>query len=178
MVDKTSLLAIVEMERALHPGMDEQDLQKLIYQSALGGDHLLGDAARFAAGVRAEWERLGPDEATGSEPVLQTIDPEGGTARIHLGPCLRRGVDVERLIGFLTAQPRKDGRRSEYDRRWRAVIALAVDGAIPFDADKIRSLGFPRMPPHHSPGYGPASYRIVHDVRRPETADALRRLGV
>jgi len=172
------LLDIVEVERALHPGMDEQDLQKLIYQSALGGDHLLGDAARYAAGVRAEWKRLGPDVVTETEPALQTIDPEGGTARIHLGPCLRRGVNVERLIGFLATQPRKNGRRSEYDRRWRAVFALAVGGAIPFDADKIRRLGFPKTPPHHSPGYGPASYRIVHDVRCPETADALRRLGV
>ena len=178
MADKTAWLDVIETERALHPGMGAQDLQKLIYQSVFGGDHLLDDPTRFAAGVRQEWDRLEDDTASAAGAALQPIDPDGRTARIHLGVCRDLGVDVEELIGFLAGQARKSGRRSEYERRWRETVDLAAAAAIPFDPMELERVGYPKTAPHHGPGYGPASYRIVHDVTDARTAGALRRLGV
>jgi len=177
MGDKTAWLDVIETERALHPGMGVQDLQKLSYQSVFGGDHLLDDPIRFAAGVRQEWDRLEDDGTPVSGGALQSIDPDGRTARIHLAVCRALGVDVEGLIEFLVGQDRKDGRRSEYVRRWRETIDLAAAGAIPFDPSKLARVGVPAAPPHHGPGYGAASYRIVHDIADARTAGALRRLG-
>jgi hypothetical protein len=178
MGDKTALLAVIETERQLHPRMGGPDLQKLIYQSVFGGDHLLVDPVRFAAGVREEWAWLADGAPAAAGPALQSIDPEGRTARIHLAVCARRGIDVERLIDFLSGQDKKDGRRADYVRRWRETIELAAAGSIPFDAEELERVGFPEAAPHHSPGYGPASYRIVHDVTDPRSVADLDRLEV
>jgi len=178
MGDKTAWLDVIETERALHPGMGAQDLQKLICQSVFGGDHLIDDPIRFAAGVRQEWNRLEDDGAHADGAALQSIDSDGRTARIHLAVCRELGVDVEELIGFLAGQDRKRGRRCEYERRWRETVDLAAAGAIPFDPMDLERVGCPKTAPHHGPGYEPASYRIVHDVTDARTADALRRLGV
>jgi len=80
------LLGIISSEHALHPRMVLSDLQKLIYQSVFGGDHLLENPARFADGVRHEWVGFDPPPAEAG-PALQPIDPDGRTARIHLAVC-------------------------------------------------------------------------------------------
>jgi len=178
MADTNDLLDVIEAERARHPRMDEQDLQKLIYQSVFGGDHLLADPERYGCALREEWDRL-PDDAAGAiGPALQTIDPEGRVARIHLAACKRSGVEVGRLIELLAGQRRRDGRRPDYERRWNETIALASAGRIPFSAGALTRRGYPDRVPHHGPDYGPASYRIVNDVKDPAMAEQLRRLGV
>jgi len=110
--------------------------------------------------------------------ALQSIDPEGRTARIHLAICRRLGVDIDRLIALLAGQDLKNGRRADYERRWSETVALAAAGAIPFDVGELERVGFPESAPHHGPGYGPAAYRIVHNASDPAMVDALRRLGV
>ena len=158
--------------------MDERDLQKLIYQCVFGGDHLLDDPERYAAALREEWEGLSMDDPAAAEPALQSIDPDGKTARIHLAPVKRLGIDVDRLIELLVEQGRKPGRRPDYERRWNEAVALAAAGRIPFSADGLARLGWPDSAPHHGPDYGTASYRIVNDVSDPATDERLCKLGV
>ena len=178
MVDTNTLRDVIETELARHPHMNERDLQKMIYQSVFGGDHLLADRERFARGVREEWEGLPLGEPSDGASAFQTIDPEGRTARIHLDACKRLGVDVDSLIELLAGQRRKNGRRRDYERRWSETIALAKEGSIPFSAADLVRVGFPESAPHHGPEYGFASYRIVNDASDPEMAEGLRRLGV
>ena len=178
MADTNALLKVIEAERARHPRMDERDLQKLIYQSVFGGDHLLADPERYGSALREEWDRLPIDGPRAAGPTLQTIDPEGRVARIHLAACKRSGVEVDRLIELLAGQRRKDGQRPDYERRWNETIALARAGRIPFSADALARVGYPDRAPRHGPGYGPASYRIVNDVKDPAMVERLRRLGV
>ena len=178
MADTNLLLDVIEEERIRHPRMDERDLQKLIYQSVFGGDHLLADPKRYDSALREEWERLPIDDVWADQAVLQVIDPLGGVARIHLAVCKRSGVDIDRLTELLVGQRRRDGRRSDYDRRWNETIALARVGRIPFSADVLGRVGYPDRAPHHGPDYGPASYRIVNDVSELTMAEGLRRLGV
>jgi hypothetical protein len=178
MAHKSALLDVIAVERARHPRMDERDLQKLIYQSVFGGDHLLDDPERYARSLREEWVGLSIDDPRTARPALQSIDPQGKTARIHLGACKAMGIDVDRLIELLVGQGRKHGRRSDYERRWNVTIALAAAGRISFSADELARVGHPNGAPHHGPDYGPASYRIVNDASNPAMSDGLRRLGV
>ena len=178
MADKSDLLDVIAVEQARHPRMDERDLQKLIYQSVFGGDHLLDDPQRYAGALREEWKGLSIDDPLATKPALQSIDPDGKTARIHLAACMGLGVDVDRLIELLVGQGRKHGRRPDYERRWDETVALAVAGSIPFSADRLARVGDPDGVPHHGPDYGPASYRIVNDVSDPTMDEGLRRLGV
>ena len=178
MANKDNLLNVIEMELARHPRMDERDLQKLIYQSVFGGDHLLGNPDRYAGALRVEWKALSADGPPAAEPGLQSIDPEGKTARIHLAVCKGLGIDVDRLIELLAGQRRKNGQRLNYERRWNETIALAAAGRIPLSADELARAGYPDRAPHHGPDYGPASYRIVNDTSIPTMNEGLRRLGV
>ena len=127
---------------------------------------------------REEWSRLPGGGPKISREALQSIDPEGRTARIHLAPCKWAGGEMERLIELLAGQERKRGRRADYIARWNAVIGLAADGEIPFSADDLEQAGFPESTPHHGPAYGFASYRIVNDVSDPTMDRELHRLGV
>ena len=178
MADTNLLIDVIEEERIRHPRMDERDLQKLIYQSVFGGDHLLGDPERYGSAVREEWNRLETGERRTERPALQVIDPLGEVARIHLAVCKMSGVEVDRLVELLVEQRRKNGRRPDYERRWNETIALARSGRIPFSVDVLGRVGYPDRAPHHGPDYGPASYRIVNDVSEPAMAAGLRRLGV
>lgn len=178
MADKNALLDVIAAERARHPRMAVCDLQKLIYQSVFGGDHLLDDPERYAGALREEWEGLSIDGPLAAEPALQLIDPGGRTARIHLAACKGLGVDSNRLIELLVGQGRKQGRRSDYVRRWNETIALAAAGRIPFSVDELGRIDCPGDTPHHGPDYGPTSYRIVNDASDPAMDERLRRLGV
>ncbi len=158
--------------------MDERDLQKLIYHSVFGGDHLLDDAQCFADGVRAEWDRLATGDFLPRIEPLQLIDPDGRTARIHLAACRRLDVDLGALIALLAGQGRKNGERAEYETRWDAVIELARIGRIPFRVAELARMGYPSIALHHGPHYGFASYRVVNDLSDPGMNEGLRRLGV
>ena len=178
MGDTSRLKAILDEERSRHPRMTERDVQKLVFQSVFGGDHALVDRARFAEGVNTEWGRLCDVDSRGRESILQTIDPEGRVARIHLAPCKAGGIDVEQLIDVIWHQPRRGGARRQFDRQWEDVVRLAAEGRIPFAADKLAQLGSPDDLPHHSPPYGATSYRILNDVSDSATRRQLERLGV
>jgi len=178
MADKNALPDVIAVERVRHPRMDEHDLQKLIYQSVFGGDHLLDDPERYAGALREEWEGLSIDDSLAAKQALQLIDPDGKTARIHLAVCKGLGIDADRLIELLVGQGRKNGRRPDYERRWNETMALAAAGRIPFSADELARVGYPDSAPHHGPDYGPASYRIVNDASDPAMDEGLRRLGV
>jgi len=176
MGDTRTLEAILDREREEHPEMTAGDVQKLVYQSVFGGDHLLTDRGRFETALRQEWDCL-PAE-TGAASILQSIDPEGRVARIHLAPCAAAGVRIEDLAEVLWSQPRRDGARRTFDRRWEEVIRLGRVGRIPFAADVLSGLGFPEGFPHHSDGYGHTSYRIVNDLSDATTRGRLAELGL
>ena len=178
MSDTSGLAEILEVERARHPRMTGADVQKLIYQSVLGGDHALIDRERFTVGVRREWDVLEDAGLRQRGPILQSIDPAGCVARIHLGPCAAAGVDRDGLIEVLWQQPRCGGTRRQYDRRWQEIVGLAAAERIPFSADELTALGFPEDLPHHSETYGPTSYRVVNDLSDPSTRTRLERLGI
>ena len=176
MSNTRTLEAILDHERARHPEMTVRDVQKLVYQSVFGGDHLLSDRGRFEANLRQEWDCLPAETADVS--ILQSIDPEGRIARIHLAPCAAAGVRIEDLVEVLWSQPRTNGARSAFDCRWVEVVQLARGGRIPFSAAALSELGYPEGFPHHSDGYGHTSYRIVNDLSDATTRGRLAELGL
>lgn len=167
MVDKIELLAILEDERRRHPQMEACDLQKLLVQAALGGDHMLTDRGRMADGLADEWANLPAIPPDSAWPAIQPIDPGGRTARLHLAPCLARGVVLEDLVEMLWSQPRKHGTRARFDRLWAEALQLARLGRAGLDPRSLEAFDTPESLPHHSPGYGPVAYRVINDVSDP-----------
>jgi hypothetical protein len=158
-----TLVEILATEIALHPALSASDVQKLIYQAVFGSDHWRPDTEGFKDRLRSEWALMGRRAFPGLLP-LQVIDPEGRTARLHLGPVRAAAVPVESVVRLLVAQAPKRGAWARFERLWALAIELARQGAIPLDAGRMASLGRPELLPHHSPGYGEAAYRVMNDV--------------
>jgi len=176
MNDKLGLLAIIDEEFRRHPGMGPEDLRKLIVQSVFGGDHLLGDIERFRCDFLREWAEIGVGCPGGS--AIQMIDPRGKTARVHLVACKQRDIDAISLVEALIAQPKKGGRQADFEARWRLVLRLAEEERLRFCPHELSNLAELEGLPHHSPGYGHASYRILHDVTDLKMADRLALWGL
>ena len=173
--EKESLRRILREEVALHPGMELVDLQKLVYQAVFGIDHLLKDRACFANELSREWEALDPLAGAGAEEEgLQVIDPAKQRGRIHLRACKDRGVKIDGLTRLLVDQEPVGGTEERFARLWSLAGELAQEGVIPFSKESFAALPFPETPPHHSSGYGNASYRVVNDLTAPEVATFLR----
>ena len=176
MNDKLDLLAIIDEDLRRHPGMGPEDLRKLIVQSVFGGDHLLDDIERFRQEFLREWAEIDAESAGGS--AIQIIDPGGRTARIHLAACKEQGIKAASLAETLIAQPKKGGSQADFEARWRFVQRLADEGRLPFCRSAFSSLAELEGLPHHSPGYGHASYRVFHDVTDAEMAARLELWGL
>ncbi len=153
--------------------MELVDLQKLVYQAVFGIDHLLEDRVGFANELSREWEALDP-LAGAEEEVLQVIDPAKQRGRIHLHACKAHGGKIDELTRLLVEQEPAGGTEDRFAQLWSLASELAQEGAIPFSKESFAALPFPETPPHHSSGYGNASYRVVNDLTAPEVATFLR----
>ena len=177
MVHKIDLLAIIEDERRRHPHMEICDLQKLLVQASLGGDHMLVDRGRLARGLAVEWSGLPAVPPGSALPVVQPIDPQGRTARLHLAPCKARGISLEDLVKLLWHQSRKQGTRDRFDRLWDEAVRLARLGLIGWRTGALVAAGFPVALPHHGPNYGPVAYRVLNDLTDPRIRTRLAEWG-
>jgi len=166
------LRGLILEERSMRPRMNERDLAKLLYQAAMGADHLLEDRRVFLEGLRREWNALGPESAR-FEPPLQPISPDGSVWRAHLLPLRIWGCNAEAVFELLAGQPLLEGSRAGFLEFLHRAVELAEEGAIPFSAPRLNRCRDRGGPIHHSRFYGPCAYRVVNG---PETALSLLRL--
>jgi hypothetical protein len=159
-----SLIRIIWTEKALHPSMQPGDLLKLLYQAEMGADHLLAaDPAQVEICLRREWDGLYAG-AMDPEIPIQIIHPSLAVARVHLRPMKALGAGFDMLLELVTRQAPKAGSSEGLRELVEKVAELAALGHLPFTAAEVRSLDAGSSVPHHSPSYGPASYRILNDA--------------
>ncbi len=177
------LLSLVRFHLELHPGFGPADLAKLLYQGALGMDHLLTDRERFAEEFQREWQQLDPDFFPG-EPLLEPVHPARPVFRVNLRPARRRGIDVAVLGTALADQPLRGGTWDELEELWAGVVRLAKEGRLPFTPAELQSqeaqLAETGHPPRHSPHYRALNlpaYRLIHDLEQPAFRPILEQAG-
>ena len=178
MVHKIELLAIIKDERRRHPLLEICDLQKLLVQASLGGDHMLADREWLTQGLAAEWSSLPVAPPDSALPAVQPIDTDGRVMRLHLAPCKACGIAFDDLVEMLWNQPRKQGTRDRFDQLWQEALRLTRLGHSVFDLAAVEAAGFPDSLPHHSPGYGPVSYRVINDLTDPSIRVRLAEWGL
>lgn len=164
-----------------HPGFAGEDLAKLLYQAALGMDHLLEDRDAFLAELSREWEALDP-QAFAGEPLLEPVHPDGRVARLNLRPAKAAGMSLAVLGPILADQPRRHGSWEEFRCLWGAAVSLAREGRIPFPPDELIAGGSAIEARGHPPGHSPRyrelnrpAYRLIHDVASPAVQEVLAR---
>jgi len=150
-----------------YPAIQIQDLYKLLYQAALGNEHLMTDSAMVHDYLIRELESI---QASSVEPLLEEISPDGEVVRLNLRPFKAREGDHRALFQAMMQTTRAFQKSPErLEHNWRDLEQMAKSGAIAFDAATMQSFfremrekGFPAV--HHSAvyaeKYAPA-YRVI-----------------
>lgn len=159
--------AIVRSHLKQYPAMEAQDLYKLLYQAALGNEHLMTDTTGIGRYLTHEWETV---QSSGDEPLYDVLTPDSVLVRLHLRPFKARNGNPALLLKamFKTAATFQSSRQN-LERWWRDLERLAEQGVIPLDPghlhdyfQAVRREGFPAK--HHTniyrQRYAPA-YRVI-----------------
>jgi hypothetical protein len=162
-----SIVPVLQAQLRRYPAMQIEDVYKLVYQAAFGNGHLITDAAEARAYLRSELDSVAADA---TEPLAESLSPDGSVVRVNLRPFKARGVDPELLVdAMLASAPRLHAQPEAFDRWWQEIVDAAARGTIPFDSAALRSFanakkadGYPAI--HHSAAYESRyhpAYRVV-----------------
>jgi len=149
---------IVAEQLTLHPSMQPQDLCKLCYQAARGGEHLLTNLSGARAYLEAEFASVAVEEIPLSEPISSEY------VRVNLAAWKAAGYGAEELFTLFAAgggvpkevEPYLDAAERVWCRSGRSAEALSAF------LTEYRGAGCPSL--HHSEEYRRAerpAYRVV-----------------
>jgi hypothetical protein len=154
-----------------YPKLEIQDVYKLVYQAAMGNEHMMVDTEAVKKYLEEELSSL---EASSDEPLLEYLTSDSTIARLNLRPFKARKGNPEILIALMIKTSVSITPSTEFLRfLWQDIEALAVEKRIPFNKVDLHSYfkgmeqqNFPAV--HHSKifdeTYHPA-YRIVSGNR-------------
>lgn len=149
----------------LHPSMAPQDMAKLCYQAARGGEHLLADPERARVYLLRELEQTPPN---GEAPLVEPISP--AIFRVNLAPWKARGLSADRLFDLFAATVTAGGDGEDQLEAYLTEVGewlAEADTSITLCEwlsflERYRDAGYPAI--HHSEAYRAAerpAYRIV-----------------
>ncbi len=165
--DQSAFRATINTQLQRYPAMQIQDLYKLVYQAALGNEHLMTDSAMVHDYLIRELESV---QADSDEPLLEAISPDGAVVRLNLRSFKARHGDHRALFQAMIQTARTFQKSPEWlDRYLSDLEKMAASGAIPFDAVAVKSYframrekGYPTI--HHSTAYAEnysPAYRVI-----------------
>lgn len=171
-----SILPVLKQHLQRYPDMEANDIYKLVHQAAMGNGHLFEDTAGVKLYLLNELDEVNADT---TEPLIESVSPDGQIVRLNLRPYKARNGDADKLFDAMlhsAAQFKEHPDRLE--AWWQEVMDEAEFGTIPSDRttlqqifDRMKADGFP--PLHHSETYE-AAYRPAYRVLLRELVPAVR----
>jgi hypothetical protein len=166
MPDETAFRRILADQILRYPGMEIQDLYKLIFQASFGSEHAVSDRAAARRRLELELREAGHGP---EEPLVDPISPNGGIVRINLRPYGAAGGDLAALLeAFVRTAREYRGAEATFQRYWGDAERMAAAGLLPFAREalqgffaEMRAGGFPAV--HHSDTYA-RTYRPAYRV--------------
>lgn len=158
-------VVLAQLQR--YPALQIEDLYKLVYQAALGNEHLMTDSAMVHDYLINELASL---DTSSLEPLWEEISPDGEVVRLNLRPFKARQGDQRALFHAMRQTARNFEKSPErLEQYWRDLEQMAKSGTLAFETatmqsffQEMRETGFPAV--HHSPvyqeKYAPA-YRVI-----------------
>ena len=105
-----------------YPGMQIQDLYKLLHQAALGSEHAVSDPGSAARWLTRELEDMGEGIP---ESLIDPISSNGDIVRVHLRPYVDAGHDPQILLNaFIRTANEYRGEMQLFERYWQDAIAV------------------------------------------------------
>src|SRR6478752_3335886 len=147
---------IISAQVAAHPHLEPQDLYKLLHQAAMGSAHAIDDTAGVRQWMEQELTTMG-DRPT--DPLIDTLAPEGAVVRVNLRPWVAAGRSTGSLLAsFIRSAASIPQDTVKLARYLEVADSMAEEGSLPFDKGVWHDLvgaqrkeGFPAL--HHSPSY-------------------------
>jgi hypothetical protein len=179
--EKSSLQKLISTQLQRYPAMQLQDLYKLVFQAAMGNEHLMTDSAMVHDYLIKE---LASIDAASAEPLLEEISPGGEVVRLNLRPFKAQNGDHHALFQAMLQTARTFQKSPEnLERHLSELENMAASGVLAFDAAAMQSFfremrekGFPAV--HHSAvyeeRYKPA-YRVILKTKSPRLTPGARR---
>ena len=151
-----------------YPLMGIQDAYKMLYQGALGSEHIVNSFEEFEIELRKEWEAI---EENNAIPLWENIRPDGQIVRVYLNPYMARGGTLANLttLCYWSASLFK-GDREDLKMSWETLLKTCREkkwnkfsqrDIEEFD-QWLKKYDYP--PVHHSGPYRKAyhpSYRLL-----------------
>ncbi len=164
--EETAFRQIVLDHLFRYPGLQIQDLYKLIHQAAMASEHADQDIAGARDWLERELNSLGEGP---EEPAVDPISPDGGIVRVNLRPYIAAGGDPSALLAaFIRTADEHQGTLANLRRFWSYAEGMAAEGQLPFAPtelegffSKMEADRFPAV--HHSEAYK-ATYHPVYRV--------------
>jgi hypothetical protein len=172
-VEGVALRRIISAQVAGHPDLGPQDLYKLLHQAAMGSAHAIDDTAGVRQWMEQELTTMG-DRPT--DPLIDTLAPEGAVVRVNLRPWVAAGRSTDSLLAaFIRSAEAIPQDTVKLGRFLEVADSMAGEGSLPFDRGIWREMvavrrkeGFPAV--HHSAAYETAyhpAYRVVQGALVP-----------
>ncbi len=124
--DEEDLLVLIRQHLTWYPLSQVQDVYKLIYQGAMGPEHLVDNPQEFARRFEVEWASLLPAR---QERLLEAVRKDGTLYRLNLRPYKADDKPVEWLVPlFLQTCGLIQGSKEALIKTWSNFVGLAEQG--------------------------------------------------
>lgn len=164
------LAPVVQWHASQYPGMEVEDVYKLLHQSVAGPAHAIEDPDMARQWLDREWDSLG--EPFENEEMFEPLSSDGRLVRVNLRPWRSAGRAPEAVLNAFirtaeTLPPDSARIQTELD----AILACSdrIAGGVRLSASEVQSFfsdrerdGYPAI--HHSDGYShrySPAYRVV-----------------
>ncbi len=166
--DRDGLLGLLHQQLKWYPRIQVRDVYKLIYQGAMGPEHMVATQQEFARRLETEFGSLHPARR---ERLLEAVRADQSLFRLNLRPYKARKHSVDGLVPVLLQTSRQThGSMEALVGNWDIFVTLCERGeAGSIDYEEVRSLsrwleheGYPAV--HHSQVYQQVyqpAYRLI-----------------
>lgn len=165
---KPELLPWLEQQLSCRPMLKPRDAYKLLYQGLLGSEHLIASPAAFTRWLVEELHAVAAGE---SDPLWESIRPDGSLGRLNLRPYKAHSGDPDVLVAAcLETAVRKWGTLDELKAAWDLVVeanhstlwAGWTTAELIEVTHLVQAMDYPAL--HHSQAYQQTyqpAYRLV-----------------
>ncbi|MBO2515655.1 MAG: hypothetical protein CW338_00060 [Clostridiales bacterium] len=166
---------IILQQLQRYPGMEAQDVIKLLYQQEFGAEHLIKDAEAAEKRIASEI-RLG-QKGIDNEPLYESIGE--GLCRLNLRPAAEK-LSVQEITGlFLDCAKDARGTKEDFRRRVNELIRLCEQERLPFEPVEIElfmaNYDYKRCASlSHSVSYHDAYHPAYRVVKQKQLKDLLK----
>ena len=167
-VDASSLLKLLQLHLSWYPRMELGDVYKLLYQGAMGPEHMVATQQEFARRLEAEFAILTPSL---EQRLLEPVRADQALFRLNLRPFKSRPEHSETLISLLLQTSKLvSGSKAELVETWTVFTQLCKHGEMDaFQAEAVQQFSqwlkhedYPTV--HHSEAYRSnyiPAYRLI-----------------